>query len=230
MSFFSFGDSPNKANESSFFTQGDDFADHKDDGQRNSFFNTDWSSKPEDPLPAPSPAAKKRKAPDSISKNVRKSPETLTLTTVPKAMDNVEEMSDPGTALTPSKAGLKDAATFIKDERNVKPIIAKEQEDIDLNPEKAMMITESTPNMEDLYNGALTTLKQMLADKSQTVRKYSEEDDRLLGRSSLLVSDIKSYRADMADRKHQYTSRLSQVSSFLMALEQKNLQEPKNRN
>ena len=220
MSFFSFGDSPKKANEGSFFTHGDDFADQKEDGQKSSFFDVDWSSKAEDPLPPPSPAVKKRKEnPGSSSKNVRKTPEKkLTMTKTLKEPSKAD--SGPGGAGTPSKASTKDAVKAgHKDERNLQPFNANEP--VDCKPEVALLNRDI--NLEDLYTGAMASLKQFMADKSPTVRKNGDEPERLLGRSSLLLSEVKNYRIDLAGLKDQYTSRLNQVSSFLRAMEQRKL-------
>ena len=47
------------------------------------------------------------------------------------------------------------------------------------------------------------------------IKRQEEASDTILGRVTVLESDLNNYREQLAEVKHEYTSRLSLVSSIL---------------
>ena len=47
------------------------------------------------------------------------------------------------------------------------------------------------------------------------IKRQEEASDSIMGAAILLEADINNYREHLAEIKHEYTSRLSQVSSIL---------------
>ena len=66
-------------------------------------------------------------------------------------------------------------------------------------------------NMRDAIEKMRSQMLAMIPD----IKRQEEASDTILGRVTVLEADINNYREQLAEVKHEYTSRLSLVSSIL---------------
>ena len=66
-------------------------------------------------------------------------------------------------------------------------------------------------NMRDAIEKMRSQMLAMIPD----IKRQEEASDTILGRVTVLESDLNNYREQLAEVKHEYTSRLSLVSSIL---------------
>ena len=62
---------------------------------------------------------------------------------------------------------------------------------------------------------AIEKMRSKMLAMIPDIKRQEEASDSILGRVTILESDINNYREQLAEVKHEYTSRLSQVSSIL---------------
>jgi len=195
MNFFNFGDSPDRSTDTSFafsFTGDGVKGDSKDDNQSSkTMFGSNLTaddSKTFSKAPNPdAPVLKKTKVEKPSPSPVKRRPDQT-----PEKIFQHEDQKPPG--CVPNRPS--------KDDLSVSGDVAKEdmKENVDM--------TETLRDcIDDIRRDFSSFLPQLQAHK--------EKDASILERTSLLHSQMERYREEMAGIKHQYSSRLNQVSKFL---------------
>ena len=69
--------------------------------------------------------------------------------------------------------------------------------------------------MSDTMRDAIEKMRSQMLAMIPDIKRQEEASDTILGRVTVLESDLNNYREQLAEVKHEYTSRLSLVSSIL---------------
>ena len=69
--------------------------------------------------------------------------------------------------------------------------------------------------LSDTMRDAIENMRSQMLAMIPDIKRQEEASDTILGRVTVLESDIINYREQLAEVKHEYTSRLSLVSSIL---------------
>ena len=94
--------------------------------------------------------------------------------------------------------------------------------DRDMNDNTPSIKVEEHSNKEvgtgllsDIMRDAIEEMRSKMLTMIPDIKRQEEASDSIVGRASVLESDINNYREQLAEVKHEYTSRLNQVSSIL---------------
>ena len=69
--------------------------------------------------------------------------------------------------------------------------------------------------LSDIMRDAIEEMRSKMLTMIPDIKRQEEASDSIVGRATVLESDINNYREQLAEVKHEYTSRLNQVSSIL---------------
>ena len=69
--------------------------------------------------------------------------------------------------------------------------------------------------LSETMRDAIEKMRSRMLAMIPDIKRQEEASDSILGRVTVLESDINNYREQLAEVKHEYTSRLNQVSSIL---------------
>ena len=69
--------------------------------------------------------------------------------------------------------------------------------------------------LSETMRDAIEKMRSKMLAMIPDIKRQEEASDSILGRVTILESDINNYREQLAEVKHEYTSRLNQVSSIL---------------
>ena len=92
--------------------------------------------------------------------------------------------------------------------------------DRDMNDNAKRIKVEANPRDEvclvsDSMRDAIEKMRSKMLAMIPDIKRQEEASDSIMGRATVLVADINNYREQLAELKHEYVSRLSQVSSIL---------------
>ena len=74
---------------------------------------------------------------------------------------------------------------------------------------------EDNRPLSDVMKDAIEEMRSKMLAMIPDIKRQEEASDTIMGRATVLEADIKNYREQLAEVKHEYTSRLSQISSIL---------------
>ena len=74
---------------------------------------------------------------------------------------------------------------------------------------------EENRPLSDVMRDAIEEVRSKMLAMIPDVKRQEEASDSIMGRATVLEADINNYREQLAGVKHEYTSRLSQLSSIL---------------
>ena len=74
---------------------------------------------------------------------------------------------------------------------------------------------EENTLLSDVMRNGIEEMRSKVLAMIPDIKRQEEASDSILGRVTVLESDINNYREQLAEVKHEYTSRLNQVSSIL---------------
>ena len=77
------------------------------------------------------------------------------------------------------------------------------------------IVKEENSLLSDIMRNGIEEMRRKMLAKIPDIKRQEEASDNILGRVTVLENDIKNYREQLAEVKHEYTSRLNQVSSIL---------------
>jgi len=69
--------------------------------------------------------------------------------------------------------------------------------------------------LDQVLKQSLESLDAKVASLAPALKKQEDDDAEILGKASLLLSEIRQYRESLEETKHHFSSRLNQVASFL---------------
>ena len=92
--------------------------------------------------------------------------------------------------------------------------------DKDMNDNAKGIKVEANPMDEvcfvsDTMRDAIEMMRSKMLAMIPDIKRHEEASDSIMDRATILEADINNYREQLAEMKHEYTSRLSQVSSIL---------------
>ena len=94
--------------------------------------------------------------------------------------------------------------------------------DKDMNDNNQSIKVEANSNKEagagllsDIMRDAIEEMRSKMLTMIPDIKRQEAASDSIVGRATVLESDINNYREQLAEVKHEYTSRLNQVSSIL---------------
>ena len=92
--------------------------------------------------------------------------------------------------------------------------------DKDMNDNAKGIKVEANPMDEvclvsDTMRDAIEMMRSKMLAMIPDIKRQEEASDSIMDRATILEADINNYREQLAEMKHEYTSRLSQVSSIL---------------
>ena len=76
-------------------------------------------------------------------------------------------------------------------------------------------VKEDTSPLSNIMRDAIEEMRSKMLSMIPDIKRQEEVSDSIVGRATVLESDINNYREQLAEVKHEYTSRLNQVSSIL---------------
>ena len=76
-------------------------------------------------------------------------------------------------------------------------------------------VKEENSPLSDIMRNCIEDMRSKMLAMIPDMKRQEEASDSILGRVNVLESDIKNYQEQLAEVKHEYTSRLNQVSSIL---------------
>ena len=76
-------------------------------------------------------------------------------------------------------------------------------------------ISSDNSMLSDNMRDAIEKMRSQMLAMIPDIKRQEEASDTILGRVTVLESDLNNYREQLAEVKHEYTSRLSLVSSIL---------------
>ena len=74
---------------------------------------------------------------------------------------------------------------------------------------------ESNSLLSDTLKDSIEEMRSKVLAMIPDIKRQEEASESIIGRVTVLQSDISNYREQLADVKHEYTSRLNQISSIL---------------
>ena len=96
------------------------------------------------------------------------------------------------------------------------PIMDTDKLEMNGNSKSAKVnVKEENSLLSDIMRNGIEEMRSKMLAKIPDLKRQEEASDNTLGRVTVLESDIKNYREQLAEVKHEYTSRLNQVSSIL---------------
>ena len=92
--------------------------------------------------------------------------------------------------------------------------------DRDMNENATSIKVEANPRdtvclVSDIMRDGIEKMRSKMLAMIPDIKRQEEASDSIMGRATVLEADINNYREQLAELKHEYTSRLSQVSSIL---------------
>ena len=92
--------------------------------------------------------------------------------------------------------------------------------DRDMNDNAKSIKVKANPRNEvcllsDIMRDEIEKMRSKMLSMIPDIKRQEEASDSIMGRATVLEADINNYREQLADLKHEYISRLSQVSSIL---------------
>ena len=69
--------------------------------------------------------------------------------------------------------------------------------------------------LSDIMRDGIEKMRSKMLSMIPDIKRQEEASDSIMGRATVLEADINNYREQLAELKHEYTSRLNQVSSIL---------------
>ena len=87
--------------------------------------------------------------------------------------------------------------------------------DINDNTKSVEVQGNSSDLLSDTLRDAIEEMRSQMLAMIPDIKRQEEASDTILGRVTVLESDINNYREQLAEVKHEYISRLSLVSSIL---------------
>ena len=92
----------------------------------------------------------------------------------------------------------------------------------DMNDNTPSIKVEANSNREagagllsDIMRDAIEEMRSKMLTMIPDIKRQEAASDSIVGRATVLESDINNYMEQLAEVKHEYTSRLNQVSSIL---------------
>ena len=87
--------------------------------------------------------------------------------------------------------------------------------DINDNTKSVKVQGNSSDLLSETIRDAIEKMRNQMLAMIPDIKRQEEASDTILGRVTVLESDINNYREQLAEVRHEYTSRLSLVSSIL---------------